>query len=162
MLFAKNKKTRMLVLGISLAVSASFVVAGCGAGNKPAQMQAAQVKVMQVIQQDTPLTSEYAGQIGIDPAFTIHDREDSADLMNLVRHELGLSGQGKRFPLKGTCLAIYSSAVNTQNDLGEVLQSTFPWCSEWEAELKTLFLGYVAEVLARTLPRFATPLRSVR
>ena len=53
----------MLVLGISLAVSASFVVAGCGAGNKPAQMQAAQVKVMQVIQQDTPLTSEYAGQI---------------------------------------------------------------------------------------------------
>ena len=26
-------------------------------------------------------------------------------------------------------LAIYSSAVNTQNDLGEVLQSTFPWCS---------------------------------
>ena len=63
MLFAKNKKTRMLVLGISLAVSASFVVAGCGAGNKPAQMQAAQVKVMQVIQQDTPLTSEYAGQI---------------------------------------------------------------------------------------------------
>ena len=63
MLFAKNKKTRMLVLGISLAVSASLVVAGCGAGNKPAQMQAAQVKVMQVIQQDTPLTSEYAGQI---------------------------------------------------------------------------------------------------
>ena len=89
------------------------------------------------------LLREYAGRIGIDPAFTIHDREDSADLMNLVRHEQGLSQQGKRFPLKGTCLAIYSAAVNTQAELAEVLQSTFPWCSEWEAQLKPLFLAYV-------------------
>src|SRR5689334_18352270 len=37
------------------------------------------------------LLREYADQVGLDPAFTIHDREDSADLMNLVRHELGLS-----------------------------------------------------------------------
>jgi hypothetical protein len=37
---------------------------------------------------------EYAELIGLDPAFTIHDREDSADLMNLVRHELGLVGEG--------------------------------------------------------------------
>ena len=33
------------------------------------------------------LLREYAEQIGLDPAFTIHDREDSADLGNLVRHE---------------------------------------------------------------------------
>ena len=37
------------------------------------------------------LLREYAEQIGLDPAFTIHDREDSADLMNLVRHEKGFS-----------------------------------------------------------------------
>jgi DNA helicase-2/ATP-dependent DNA helicase PcrA len=49
---------------------------------------------------------------GLDPGFTIHDREDSADLLNLVRHELGLSGKDKRFPLKATCLAIYSRVVN--------------------------------------------------
>src|SRR4051812_48241593 len=54
----------------------------------------------------------YAHDIGIDPAFTIHDHEDSADLMNLVRHELGLSTKERRFPLKATCLAIYSLAVN--------------------------------------------------
>ena len=30
------------------------------------------------------LLREYADQIGLDQAFTIHDREDSADLMNLV------------------------------------------------------------------------------
>jgi len=31
--------------------------------------------------------------IGVDPTITIHEREDSANLLNLVRHELGLSGR---------------------------------------------------------------------
>ncbi|MBL8436350.1 MAG: ATP-dependent helicase [Zoogloea sp.] len=89
------------------------------------------------------LLREFAGRIGLDPAFTIHDREDSGDLMNLVRHELGLSAKGKRFPLKGTCLAIYSAAVNTQASLTDVLQTSFPWCAGWSAELRDLFLAYV-------------------
>ncbi len=89
------------------------------------------------------LLREFAGRIGLDAAFSIHDREDSADLMNLVRHELGLSAKEKRFPLKGTCLGIYSAAVNTQADLPAVLQSTFPWCAEWEADLRRLFGAYV-------------------
>lgn len=89
------------------------------------------------------LLREYAGRIGLDPAFTIHDREDSADLMNLVRHDLALSTQSKRFPLKGTCLAIYSAVVNTQGSLAQVLQTSFPWCAEWEEALKRLFLAYV-------------------
>ena len=50
------------------------------------------------------LLREYALDIGLNSAFTIHDREDSADLMNLVRHDLGFSKTEKRFPLKGTCL----------------------------------------------------------
>ena len=63
MFLPKNKKTKALLIGLSLAVSTSFVVAGCGGKQQPAQMQGAQVKAMQVIQQDTPLTSEFAGQI---------------------------------------------------------------------------------------------------
>ncbi len=63
--------------------------------------------------------------------------------MNLVRHDLGFSKTSKRFPMKGTCLAIYSRAVNAQAPLGEVLGSFFPWCAEWEAELRTLFAAYV-------------------
>ncbi len=89
------------------------------------------------------LLREYASHIGLDPGFTIHDRSDSGDLMNLVRHELGFSAKAKRFPMKGTCLAIYSGVVNTQASLGEVLQSAFPWCVEWDAELRALYRGYV-------------------
>jgi len=89
------------------------------------------------------LLREYAGRIGLDEAFTIHDRGDSEDLMGLVRHEIGLTGTEKRFPLKGTCLAIYSRVVNSRDPLDAVLQSTFPWCSEWEEQLKRLFGAYV-------------------
>jgi DNA helicase-2/ATP-dependent DNA helicase PcrA len=67
------------------------------------------------------LLREYATQIGLDPAFTIHDREDSADLMNLVRHDLGFSSKESRFPTKATCLAIYSRAVNAEQELASVL-----------------------------------------
>jgi DNA helicase-2/ATP-dependent DNA helicase PcrA len=89
------------------------------------------------------LLREHARALGIDAGFTIHDREDSADLMNLVRHELGYSKMQKRFPMKRTCLAIYSRAVNAETPLGEVLARAFPWCAEWEAELRALFGAYV-------------------
>jgi len=91
------------------------------------------------------LLREFAGRIGLEASFTIHDRADSEDLMGLVRQDVGLgasSGQ-KRFPLKGTCLAIYSRVVNSREPLADVLQSTFPWCSEWEEQLKRLFGAYV-------------------
>jgi DNA helicase-2/ATP-dependent DNA helicase PcrA len=86
---------------------------------------------------------EYAEHIGLDRAFTIHDREDAADLMNLVRHELDLSRTESRFPQKGTCLAIYSRAVNAESPLEDVLGKAFPWCANWAAELKKLFAAYV-------------------
>src|SRR5262245_16668660 len=85
----------------------------------------------------------YADQIGLDPDFTIHDREDSADLMNLVRHNLGFSKTESRFPTKGTCLAIYSRCVNAEADLAQVIGQFFPWCSGWASELKELFASYV-------------------
>ncbi|MGH6754571.1 MAG: ATP-dependent helicase, partial [Bradyrhizobium sp.] len=89
------------------------------------------------------LLREYAEQIGISPAFTIHDREDAADLMNLVRHQLGLSKTESRFPTKSTCLQIYSRAVNAEQPLDVVLRGHFPWCAAWQEQLRALFRAYV-------------------
>ena len=86
---------------------------------------------------------DYAGRIGLDESFTIHDRGDSEDLLGLVRHDLGLSSTQNRFPQKGTCLSIYSRVVNSQQPFLQVLQQTFPWCAQWESELKKLFGAYV-------------------
>jgi DNA helicase-2/ATP-dependent DNA helicase PcrA len=89
------------------------------------------------------LLREYAQRIGLAASFTVHDREDSADLLNLVRTDQGLHDSAKRFPQKHTCLSIYSRVVNTRQPLPDVLASTFPWCSAHEAELRRLFAGYV-------------------
>jgi DNA helicase-2/ATP-dependent DNA helicase PcrA len=89
------------------------------------------------------LLREYSERIGLDIAFTIHDREDSADLMNLVRHEQGFSKTERRFPAKRTCLAIYSRCVNAEKPLELIMGQSFPWCAGWAAELKQLFAAYV-------------------
>jgi len=90
------------------------------------------------------LLRRHAAALSLDPAFTVLDRADSADLMDLVRSDLGLARTRSRFPKKGTCLAIYSYTVNAGCPLEETLAESYPWCDEWEAELKRLFAAYVA------------------
>ena len=91
------------------------------------------------------LLREYAPRIGLSDQFTILDRGDAEDLLGIQRQQLGLAGTKTRFPLKGTCLSIYSRVVNSQLPLGEVLLQSFPWCVNWEGELKQLFKAYVQE-----------------
>jgi len=91
------------------------------------------------------LLREQAGRIGLHPDFSIADRGDSEDLMAWVRQEQGLAKTHARFPLKSTCMAIHSRVLNAQDSLVQVLQQQFPWCAQWEAELKRLFAAYAAE-----------------
>lgn len=91
----------------------------------------------------TRLLRHFGKAIALDPNFTIHDRSDSEDLLNVVRTDLGLAKTDKRFPKKGTCMSIYSRCVNAREKLSQVLDERFPWCSEWAEELKQLFDAYV-------------------
>jgi len=97
------------------------------------------------------LLRQHAPEVGLDPAFTLLDREDSADLLDRLRHERGLARTDRRFPRKGTCLAIYSSVVNTQEPLRDCLRARFPWCLEWEEPLRALFAAYVDAKAARAV-----------
>lgn len=85
----------------------------------------------------------YADAAGLDPAFTVLDRSDAADLLDWLRGDLGLARGDRRFPRKGTCLAIYSHTVNAQCDLVATLEAGYPWCSDWAEDLRTLFAAYV-------------------
>lgn len=85
----------------------------------------------------------HADSIGLNPGFSILDRSDAADLMDLVRDELGFSEARNRFPKKATCLSIYSYAVNAQAPVHEALARNFPWCTQWEEQLNRLFAAYV-------------------
>lgn len=91
----------------------------------------------------TKLLRAYGDLIGLRPDFTIHDRGDSEDFLDVVRTELGLARTDRRFPKKGTCLSIYSHAVNSQSPLEETLRRHFPWCIDDADDLKKLFKAYV-------------------
>ena len=89
------------------------------------------------------LLRHYARHLNLDPAFTVLDRGDAADLLDSIREELGFATRDKRFPRKDVCLAIYSHRVNTQNPLKETLESQYPWCLQWQEELTQLYRTYV-------------------
>ena len=89
------------------------------------------------------LLRHYARHLNLEPSFTVIDRADSADLLDVVRQEQGLATKEQRFPRKETCLQIYSHRVNTQKSLQESLEQQFPWCLSWEGDLTKLFRGYV-------------------
>jgi len=97
------------------------------------------------------LLRQHAPEVGLDPAFTLLDREDAADLIDRLRHDRGLARTDRRFPRKGTCLAIYSAVVNTQDSLRGCLRARFPWCLEWEEPLRALFAMYVDAKTARAV-----------
>ena len=91
----------------------------------------------------------HALALGLDPAFTVLDRGDAADLLDLVRVDRGLAKGERRFPKKDTCLAIYSRTINARAQLEKVLDEAYPWCREHAAPLRALFAAYVEDKLAR-------------
>lgn len=97
------------------------------------------------------LIRRHAARVGLDANFSVLDRGDAADLMDVARHDLGLSSTEKRFPRKDTCLAIYSHRVNTQGRLAVTLAEVYPWCAEWEDDLARLYRGYVERKLSQRL-----------
>jgi DNA helicase-2/ATP-dependent DNA helicase PcrA len=88
------------------------------------------------------LLRDHAERIGLAPNFTILDRADAEDLMGMQRQALGLADTVDRFPLKASCLAIYSRVVNSQMRLDQVLQAYYPWCFDALDGLKQLFKAY--------------------
>src|SRR5688572_16299761 len=72
------------------------------------------------------LLRAHSARIGLEPSFSVLDRSDAADLMDVARHALGYSKAERRFPRKDTCLAIYSHVINTRGKLRETLDTSFP------------------------------------
>ncbi len=80
--------------------------------------------------------------LGFTPDFTVLDQADAADVMNLLRDELGFSGRERRFPRKETLVAIYSRTVNAGEKLGDVVKRHYPWCLDEGDGLREIFGAY--------------------
>ncbi|HUQ38852.1 MAG TPA: ATP-dependent helicase [Acidimicrobiales bacterium] len=88
------------------------------------------------------LLREHGRAVGLSASFTILDQGDAADLIGVVRAELGMGERGKRFPKKHTLLDIYSRVANAQEPLTDVLRERFPWCRAEIDDLRTVFTAY--------------------
>ncbi|TMK91914.1 MAG: ATP-dependent helicase [Actinobacteria bacterium] len=81
--------------------------------------------------------------LGLSPAFTVLDQADGADVMNLLREELGFAARGRRFPRKDTLAAIHSRVVNAGVKLDDVVQRWYPWCVDDVDGIRLIFRAYV-------------------
>jgi DNA helicase II / ATP-dependent DNA helicase PcrA len=86
----------------------------------------------------------HARALGLDPSFTVLDQADAADVMNLLRDELGFSSRERRFPRKETLATIHSRVVNAGVRLDDVLARHYPWCVEEADGIREIFRAYVA------------------
>ena len=97
------------------------------------------------------LLRQHGAAVGLRSGFTVLDQGDNADLLGLVRHDLGLGEQGRRFPKKDTLAAIYSRVVNAQERLADVVERSYPWCRDDVEGIKAVFAGYVGRKRARNV-----------
>ncbi|MEY9161658.1 ATP-dependent helicase [Bradyrhizobium japonicum] len=88
------------------------------------------------------LIREFAEDVGLLPNFTIKDRGDSADLMEMVRQKLGLSSSEVHFPDKDVCLDIHSYRTNARLTLKRVLRTKFSTYKGHLARFVQLFREY--------------------
>jgi DNA helicase-2/ATP-dependent DNA helicase PcrA len=93
----------------------------------------------------------YGRAVGLPESFSVMDQNDAADLLHMVRQELGMARGDRRFPRKQTLLAIYSRTVNAQEALDDVLDRQFPWCREDRDAIALIFDGYVARKKSQAL-----------
>lgn len=87
----------------------------------------------------------YHQAAGLSQEFTILDQSDAQDMLDVIRHRtLEKMQKKKRFPRKGTLLAIYSRKMNSGESLEYVLKTQFPWCEKYKSQLKEIFREYVS------------------
>ncbi len=85
----------------------------------------------------------YGHLVGYSRNFTVLDRGDAEDAINLLRTALGLAEKKRRFPRKETIAAIFSKAINKRLSLEEVVREEYPHFLEELEELAKLFEHYV-------------------
>jgi DNA helicase-2/ATP-dependent DNA helicase PcrA len=93
----------------------------------------------------------YGQGVGLSRDFTILDRGDSEDVINLLRGELGLDRKEKRFPRKQAVASLFSMAVNCQLPLVELVADAYPHLEEHLDALLALQTHYVEFKASRQL-----------
>jgi DNA helicase II / ATP-dependent DNA helicase PcrA len=94
---------------------------------------------------------EFGRRIDLSPSFTIMDRPDSEDAIQLLRTEMGLNYKDKRFPRKQTVAEIFSMSLNKQTTVADLLEREYPHLFDSLEDLLRLYERYVDYKKTKTL-----------
>lgn len=92
-----------------------------------------------------------ASVIGLGGGFTVLDPADAADVLRLVRDDLGLAGRrgGRRFPTAETLLAVASRVVDAREPLSDVLSRDHPQYADRADAIREVLTAYTARKRAQ-------------
>lgn len=68
----------------------------------------------------------YAVLAGFQPNFTVLDQSDMQDAISLLRGQLGIEKNKRRFPQKQTIGSIYSMAINRCTPIATIIKNLYP------------------------------------
>ncbi len=85
---------------------------------------------------------KYARVLGLSNNFTILDRADAEDAINLIRTQLGFNKTDKRFPRKRAINEVISFSVNKSEKIEDVLYDEYPQFIEWADEINKINQEY--------------------
>ncbi len=85
---------------------------------------------------------QYADLIGFPRGFTIMDRGDAEDAINLIRAEMGLHRKERRFPRKNTLANILGKSINRNLPVPQIIHREYPHFASFTSEIVTLFEAY--------------------
>lgn len=85
---------------------------------------------------------KYANLIGFNNNFTILDRGDSEDVINLIRTQLGFHKKESRFPRKQAILNVISKSINKSCSLEDVLKEDYPQFIERLNDIQKIYKKY--------------------
>jgi DNA helicase-2/ATP-dependent DNA helicase PcrA len=86
----------------------------------------------------------YGSVLGLNANFTILDRTDSEDVINLLRAGLGLDKKEKRFPRKQAIGEMFSMAINKSVPLPQLVEEQYGHLVDHLPDLLELQARYVA------------------
>ena len=99
------------------------------------------------------LIREFAGKLGLTQTFTIHDRSDLMDLMDVALQEIRPANLKAQLPKKEICLDVYSLAANSGRlgQLKDLLRDRFPTWVDAAEPLMHLFEAYKQAKVAQKI-----------
>ncbi|HPA16609.1 MAG TPA: UvrD-helicase domain-containing protein [Verrucomicrobiae bacterium] len=90
----------------------------------------------------------HAPAVGLEPGFTILDRDDARDLLAACFPAIGVDPKEKRFPKAGAILELLSFSANTTRPLDELLATGYAHLEEFADALSRLADEYRKRKLA--------------